>query len=48
MSSEDMQLQLRLLNKQLSMAIELLGTDFILNRASRNREYEALYGRDSS
>lgn len=48
MDAADMELQLRLLNKQFSMAVELLGTDFVLNRPSRNREYENTCGRDSS
>lgn len=35
---------MRILNKQFSTMIELLGTDFILKRTSRNRTYETKYG----
>jgi len=37
MQEEEIDLQKRMLFKQLSTVVELLGTDFILNRSSRNR-----------
>lgn len=48
MSEEDVQNQLRILNKQLSTMIEILGTEFILRRQERGRVLEKKYGRNNS
>lgn len=47
MNDENLKVQKQILQKQLSTAIEYLGVDFILERISRNRYYENLYGRNS-
>jgi hypothetical protein len=48
MDQEDIELQKRLLNKQLSTVVELLGVQFIVNRPSRGRIFEQKFGKYSS
>jgi hypothetical protein len=47
MTSEDLEIQERILRKQFSMVVELYGADFIRARPSRGRHFEGRFGRSS-
>jgi len=47
MTMEELEIQIQVLQKQLSTVVELMGVQFILEREERNRRYERVHGRDS-